>query len=599
MVFIQLLIQAWSAVMFKKTTIAAAITISTSVLLVACGGGGDNPGTVVGNTTTTGNLQGSPRTTAALSAAQFTGALNSSTSGAQLLQLAGTPKCGVTVSHIDFLTTGAANESTTSSAAVMVPTGTDPACTGKRPVVLYAHGTTISKSFNMAALLDSTNAASSETTLVAATFAAQGYIVIAPNYAGYDTSTLSYHPYVNYKQQSQEMIDALNAGRAALTNSAVGAGDTDSGKLYVTGYSEGGYVAMAALKAMDEQHIAVTAGAPMSGPYSLGAYGDAIFYGNTPIGGTVFAPLLTTGYQKAYGNLYNTTSDAYTAQYASSIDSLFPTNLTQNQIFGSGKLPLSALFQSAPTGSAQLDAISPADSKFSFGFSSSNYLINTSYRAAYLADAAAHPDGAVPTLTASPLPATGATNGLRQAFVKNDLRGYIPSMPVLMCGGNQDPTVFFAPNAQLMAGIMGNVAAAGAPVAFALLDVDATNAAKVGFSSAGLSAAVKTSITTASTQLMGIFGQGLQATVNAAVTATKSDATVLAAANAAGTAAAKAVLTSGGTPSDAQAAAIAAGTAYVTKAATAAAQIAVATNYHGGLVPPICTLAARTFFQQY
>ena len=26
-------------------------------------------------------------------------------------------------------------------------------------------------------------------------FAAQGYIVVAPNYAGYDISTLGYHPY--------------------------------------------------------------------------------------------------------------------------------------------------------------------------------------------------------------------------------------------------------------------------------------------------------------------------------------------------------------------------------------------------------------------
>jgi len=580
--------------MFKKTTIAAAITISTSVLLVACGGGnGDNNGTVVGGSTT-GSLQRTPTTTAAMSSTQFAGALSSSTSGTQLLALTtggtNTLPCGVAVSHIEYSTTGAAGESTTASGAVMVPTGTGSACTGQRPIVLYAHGTTISKGFNMAALTDPTNAASGEATLVAAAFAAQGYIVIAPNYAGYDTSTLTYHPYVNYKQQSQEMIDALKAGRAALGTSAVAASASDSGKLFVTGYSEGGYVAMAALKAMDAQHIAVTAGAPMSGPYSLGAYGDAIFYGNTPIGGTVFAPLLTTGYQKAYGNIYNTTSDAYTAQYASGIDSLFPTTLTQNQVFGSGKLPLTALFQSN-TGNPQLDAISPADSKFSFGFDSTNYLINTSYRAAYLADAAAHPDGAVPTLTASPLPTTSATNTLRKAFAQNDLRGYIPSMPVLMCGGNQDPTVFFAPNAQLMAGIMGNVAASGAPVAFALLDVDATNSGKVGFSSAGLSTVVKGTMTAASTQLMTTFGTSLQSVGNAAATAAQSDTTVLAGANAAATA----VLTAGGTPTAAQAAA----TAYVTTAATAAAKKAVATDYHGTLVPPICTMAARTFFQQY
>ena len=565
--------------MFQKTTMAAAVAISTSMLLVACGGSnGDNNGAVVGSSaSSTGTLQGTPTTTASLTAAQFNGALQSTPTGQQLELVTGVPKCDISVSHINYTTTGAAGESTTASGAVMVPSGSDPACSGKRPVVLYAHGTTTSKGFNMAALTDPTNAAAGETTLVAATFAAQGYIVIAPNYAGYDTSTLTYHPYVNYKQQSQEMIDALKAGRAALPAAV------DSGKLFVTGYSEGGYVAMAALKAMDAAHIPVVAGAPMSGPYALAAYGDAIFYGNTPIGGTVFAPLLTTGYQKAYGNIYGVTSDAYTSTYAANIDTLLPTSLTTTQLFTSGKLPQTALFQSAPTGAgAQLDALSPANPKFSFGFAASNYLINTSYRAAYLADATAHPDGAIPALTASPLPATAPANTLRQAFKLNDLRGYIPSMPVLMCGGNQDPTVFFAPNSQLMAGIMGNVAAAGAPVAFALLDVDATNAGKVGLSSAGLSVAAKGALTAASSLLQTGFATALQTTAATAAIGTVD-----------GHAAYVSVLTGGGTPAAAAAAAVA------TPAGAAAAQVAVASSYHGTLVPPVCTIAARTFFQQY
>ncbi len=577
--------------MFNKTTMVSAIMIATSVLLVGCGGSDSNNGVVI--TSTTGYLQGTPTFTSTLTALQFAGALNGTAAGIQLLQAAGTPVCGVSVSHMKFNTTGAAGEPTISSGAVMVPTGNAPACSGKRPIVLYAHGTTTSKTFNMAALTDPNNAAFGEASLVAATFAAQGYVVIAPNYAGYDTSTLSYHPYVNYKQQSQEMIDALRAGRAALPDGL------DSGKLFVTGYSEGGYVAMATLKAMDASRMPVTAGAPMSGPYSLAAYGDAIFYGNTPIGGTVFAPLLTTGYQKAYGDIYNLTSDAYTATYASGIDMLLPTLLTQAQIFSTGKLPLTALFQSSPTGvGAELDALSPRSPSFSFGFAASNYLISTGYRASYLADAAAHPDGAVPVLTASPLPSKTATNSLRRAFALNDLRGYIPSMPVLMCGGHNDPTVFFAPNAQLIAGILGNVVAAGVPIGFALLDVDGS-AGAVGFSSAGLSAGVKATMTAASTQLISGFGAALTAAGSPAAQAAQSNPTVLAAAQAAAAIAAAASLANGGTPADATAAGQQAATAYVTAAATAAATAAVAPLYHGSLVPPVCTIAARTFFQQY
>ena len=71
------------------------------------------------------------------------------------------------------------------SAALMIPTGAAPACSGPRPILLYAHGTQTDKLANMA---DITNPANTEGALIAAMFAAQGYIVVAPNYVGYDTS---------------------------------------------------------------------------------------------------------------------------------------------------------------------------------------------------------------------------------------------------------------------------------------------------------------------------------------------------------------------------------------------------------------------------
>ena len=92
----------------------------------------------------------------------------------------------------------------------MVPTGLGASCTGARPIVLYAHGTTTDRAFNMA------NMQNAETLFLAALFASQGYIVVAPNYAGYDTSTLPYHPYLIADQQSKDMIDALTAARTAL-----------------------------------------------------------------------------------------------------------------------------------------------------------------------------------------------------------------------------------------------------------------------------------------------------------------------------------------------------------------------------------------------
>jgi len=62
----------------------------------------------------------------------------------------------------------------------MVPTGFDPKCTGARPIVLYAHGTSTDRAFHIASVQGSDN---SEGLFLAAFFAAQGYIVVAPNYA--------------------------------------------------------------------------------------------------------------------------------------------------------------------------------------------------------------------------------------------------------------------------------------------------------------------------------------------------------------------------------------------------------------------------------
>src|SRR6185312_13499123 len=148
--------------------------------------------------------------------------------------------------YLKFNTVGAANESTVSSGALMVPTGAAGACSGPRPIVLYAHGT---QTLQTANITDITNTSNTEGALIAAMFAAHGFIVVAPNYAGYDISTLGYHPFLNASQQSGEMIDILAAARTALPKT-MSAATSDSGKLFITGYSEGGYVAMATMKAM-------------------------------------------------------------------------------------------------------------------------------------------------------------------------------------------------------------------------------------------------------------------------------------------------------------------------------------------------------------
>ena len=443
------------------------IAVIVAAALTACGSDSTTPSPSVSETRGT-LYQAPPLRIASLDAATLNAELAGNSSGAQLLQLTGTPACGVDFYYLKFWTVDGAGDATLSTGALMVPTGAAPKCSGPRPIVLYAHATQTNKLFNIANITDPTN---TEGALIAAMFAAQGYIGVAPNYAGYDISQLYYHPFLNATQQSSEMIDILTAARTALPNTFAAA-TSDNGQLFVTGYSEGGHVAMATLRAMQAASMKVTAAAPMSGPYALEAFGDAVIFGNVNLGSTVYFPLVTTSYQHAYGNIYTATTDIYSATYANGIDTLLPSATPLDTIFQQGLLPETALFNSTtptvtvpgnPGLSAALTAAlsepppnsSPEAPLFDLGFGSP-YLINDSVRVAYALDAAADPDGEDSPITgmapAPNLAAAPPTYPLRAAFYLNDMRygSWAPTAPTLLCGGDQDPEVFYSVNTGTM-----------------------------------------------------------------------------------------------------------------------------------------------------
>jgi predicted dienelactone hydrolase len=510
---------------YKLTPIVLA-----ALALAGCGGGG-SAGPTINNSMARGTLMADPpvlvpipqangTALTSLDPAAFAASLEAAQPGTTLVT--GTPKCAITTYYMKYATVGGKGEATDATGAIMVPSGGAAGCSGAHPVVLYAHGTTEQKSYNMANLRDT-----KEASLIAAMYAAQGFIVVAPNYAGYDVSSLSYHPYLNAEQQANDMVDSLRAARKAFTS----IGAQDSGKLFVTGYSQGGFVAMATQRAMQQSYASefkVTALGGMSGPYATSLLMDAIFAGSPNLGGTEFLPLITTSIQKSYGNLYKSTSDIYTDLYATGIDTLLPSVSTFAQLVGAGKLPQLALFGNDY---AAAGLPGPSSPRFAFGFGTGN-LIKTSYRGAYLLDAATHPCNANPADPNNCAP----TNALRQAAVKNDLRSYVPTVPVFMCGGHNDPTVFFASTQATQA----YLSAKGLPPqALTVLDVDSTDGTNA--SSTGAATAFATAI--------GGFSQAVQSAAAASIKA-------------------------GVDPT-----------------------LGVASVYHASLVPPFCMASTRGFFQ--
>jgi hypothetical protein len=443
--------------------------LGAALLLAACGGGGDKGGS---STPTEppwmrGTLLASNRT------AQFTAdtlklrlVAGGSVRDAALAVMTGDPVCGVDVNAIQYTTVGGLAEQTTGSGVVMVPTGSDARCTGARPVVLYAHGTNPAKAYNLAAMVTTSNDAYGEALMLAAFYAAQGYIVVAPNYVGYDVSTLGYHPFLVADQQSKDMLDALTAARKAFP--ALATPVVASAKLFITGYSQGGHVALATQRAMQQLGTAVTAVAPLSGPYALAAQTDEPFLGRVGIGATLFGPLIAISYQKVYKNIYGTPADLYEAKYVNGSETLLP-GANAGTLASSGKLPQYALLNNTPpqaagnpTLQALLNASTPPvtgtsqDKVYALGFAA-DHLFTNSYRLAVVQDALANPDGATPGSGGNLLPAAAPQQPLRLAAKLNDLRGFTPTSPVLLCGGNQDSTVPYGVNtltmAQLWAGL--------------------------------------------------------------------------------------------------------------------------------------------------
>lgn len=470
--------------------------IGSVAMLGACGNNGDDnresapaerPAPTAGTL-----IESPPPRLVSFNIDQLLGAVNVSSSAQRILDLLVDPECGVDVHQIRYHTLDPASQPTTASGALMIPTGTNAACQGARPIVVYAHGTSAEKSYNIANLTDPDNA---EGLLIAAAFAAQGYIVVAPNYAGFDSSTLPYHPYLHGDQQSKDTTDALSAARSALPTSFAPT-VTDNGRLFITGYSQGGYVAMATHRRLQSNGVTVTASAPMSGPYALGAFGDAVFQGQVIDSAPLLVSWLMTAYQRIYGNIYASPTEAFEARYAPTIESLLPTGGTRSQLYDQGLLPRQQLFNSTPPDPAYAvytPATSPSDLApvFARGFGP-EALITNSYRLAYLQDSLARPDGGFPTLTDG-LPAASPMHPLRIAFKANDLRNWSPTAPVLLCAGHDDPTVLYL-NTDL---IQRYWTAAGVTTSVHLLDVDDDPSAddpdlgiKLGFNTAKESVAL-------------------------------------------------------------------------------------------------------------
>ena len=137
--------------MERKHSYGGGLLLAASFVaasLTACGARSDGsphaPGSSVAGSLTRGALAQNPpplmsSMTATTLAQDLTSDSNPSgglTVLTDVLMVAGIPQCDINIYHIQYGTLGGKGESTTASAALMVPSGSGAACTGPRPIVL-------------------------------------------------------------------------------------------------------------------------------------------------------------------------------------------------------------------------------------------------------------------------------------------------------------------------------------------------------------------------------------------------------------------------------------------------------------------------------
>lgn len=99
-------------------------------------------------------------------------------------------------------------------------------------------------------------------------FASAGYVALMPDYLGYGSTSNLFHPYYDRDHSASTVIDFVKAAKEFLEKEKISVND----QLYLAGYSEGGYVTLAAASEIDhntDHGLTVAAVAAGAGGYDL------------------------------------------------------------------------------------------------------------------------------------------------------------------------------------------------------------------------------------------------------------------------------------------------------------------------------------------
>lgn len=220
----------------------------------------------------------------------------------------------IKVYKIVYQTIDAKGNPAKASGSVYVPQGIN-----NLPMLSAHHGTQTNRS-----RVGSVSPLNSPEGIIAGTL---GYYGIVPDYLGLGESQIL-HPYLHAKSSATCVIDFLRASEKFAEQNNIQL----NGQLFLAGYSEGGYVTMAAHKEIETNYsneFTVTASAPMAGSYDMNLTAHKIIEKEI-YDEPSFLSLLMVAYNDIYG--WNRINNIFQSTYSNIVAGLFDGTKTTEEI---------------------------------------------------------------------------------------------------------------------------------------------------------------------------------------------------------------------------------------------------------------------------
>ncbi|MBU2555020.1 MAG: hypothetical protein KKF98_11230 [Bacteroidetes bacterium] len=174
----------------------------------------------------------------------------------------------------------------------------------KMPLISLNHGTVLEKKFGPShfnPLKVNEYLDFAEVVIAEAMASWYGWTIIMPDYQGMGDDKDENHPYCNTELLGIATADMIKAAKATLIKRYH---INWTGKTFLIGYSEGGFVTMSAARELEKRNEAFNGSACLDGPYDLSGTMLDLMLSDNPFPVPYFLPMLLVGYNTMYPALY-------------------------------------------------------------------------------------------------------------------------------------------------------------------------------------------------------------------------------------------------------------------------------------------------------